>query len=1063
VRALLTFALRQTVLVNLLFLVLMAVGGFTLLSLPVERYPNVHMGKVQISTVLPGASPEEVEALVTREIEDALDDLKSVEFIQSTSYRERSIIVVKFIDDSDYAALYDELRIKVLGVMNELPEGIDPPTFTEINVAEWLPAVSVNLIGDRSNRALSLMAKEMKIALRQIPGVREVQLDGEYTREYHITLSPERLARFGLTFDDVAGALDAANISVPAGKYENASGEFVVVVDEKLHTREDVARVIVRRDGDGSFVTVGDVMAGAYFSYRDPYVISSVNGQDCVTLRIVKADEGNALTIVPAVEALAERYRPALAKDGVDIVLTQDQRLQIDDSITTLGNNLLMGVSLVFVIIFVFMGLRNALLAVVGIPFSFLVTMIFMWLTGNSLNEITLFAFVLVSGIIVDDAIVVTENIYRRLQEGLPLRQAVVDGAAEVAVPVIAATATTVAAFLPMLMMTGSTGEFFAQVPIAVSLALSASLFECLIFLPPHYLDWPGAAGAERKARSDREAEKELWLMSLLRRLTLALLSLVMRLRVTSLVAVTLLFVLAIGVLALSVSGKVPLIRIKFFPDEYVNYFVDLEGPVATAIETTSDKLKAVSSALQAGGPGQARSATAMAGLYLNEDYQAVFGSNLGFITVEMPKKSDQSFPENPENDPQLHLDYVRRLLAPLAADGWQIRVRPEPGGPPAGKAITVRVVGPNNASVAGLAREVDAFLRSDPEVAPWLLDLGDDQGRPSRIYRFRVKSDRAAEFGLTPGEVAMLAGSVLDGRLVGEFRTQDEDIDLRLKIDPEALAVPEKALDLPLLAHPSGPVRLADLTRVETVMEPNKLARYQGNRALTLAANLKTDAPTSSAAIVSRIRDFYRGIKDHYPGAELDFAGEFASTQRSYLSLTYAFCVAILVIYLILATQFHSYLQPLIILSAVVFALIGVVVGKLVSQGLFTINSLIAVVGVTGVVVNDSLVLIDFINRRYREGASRREAIFDGVRLRLRPILLTTLTTVLGLLPMALGFPSYSVVWGSMASTFVTGLATATFLTLFIVPVQWDLLTALTERLAARRARREAKEADKG
>jgi HAE1 family hydrophobic/amphiphilic exporter-1 len=444
-----------------------------------------------------------------------------------------------------------------------------------------------------------------------------------------------------------------------------------------------------------------------------------------------------------------------------------------------------------------------------------------------------------------------------------------------------------------------------------------------------------------------------------------------------------------------------------------------------------------------------------MAGLYLNEDYQAVFGSNLGFITVEMPRKSAQEFPENPENDPQLHLDYVRRLLAPLAVDGRQVRIRAEPGGPPAGKAITVRVVGPDDAAVTGLAREVTAFLRSDPDVAPWLQDLGDDQGRPSRIYRFRVQPRRAAEFGLTPREVAALAGSVLDGRRIGEFRTQDEDIDLRLKIDPEALAVPEKALDLPLLAHPSGPVRLADLTRVETVMEPNKLSRYQGNRALTLSANLKTDAPTSSAAIVNRIGRFYQGIKARYPGAEIDFAGEFASTRRSYLSLTYAFFVAILIIYLILATQFHSYLQPVIILSSVVFALIGVGAGKLVSQGLFTVNSFIAVVGVTGVVVNDSLVLIDFINRRYRAGATRREAIFEGVRVRLRPILLTTLTTVLGLLPMSLGIPSYSVVWGSMASTFVTGLATATFLTLFIVPVQWDLLTALTERRAARKAKR--------
>jgi len=241
--------------------------------------------------------------------------------------------------------------------------------------------------------------------------------------------------------------------------------------------------------------------------------------------------------------------------------------------------------------------------------------------------------------------------------------------------------------------------------------------------------------------------------------------------------------------------------------------------------------------------------------------------------------------------------------------------------------------------------------------------------------------------------------------------------------------------------------VRLGDLTRTESYTEPNKLDRYQNSRALTLTANIKPAAPTSTPAVVNKIRSYYQTIEDKYPGAEINFSGEFESTRRSYISLAYAFSVALLTIYVILATQFRSYLQPLIILSAVVFSLIGVVLGKFVTQGLFTVNSFIAVVGVTGVVVNDSLVLIDFINKRYRAGLSRREAIDEGIRVRLRPILLTTLTTTLGLLPMAIGIPSYSVVWGSMASTFVTGLCTATFLTLFIVPIEWDLLMGLKLR----------------
>jgi HAE1 family hydrophobic/amphiphilic exporter-1 len=750
---------------------------------------------------------------------------------------------------------------------------------------------------------------------------------------------------------------------------------------------------------------------------------------------------------MPMLEEIMARFQPLLEKEEVEAVLTQDQRVYIDDSISTLGMNLLVGICLVSVLIFFFMGLRNAILTMVGIPFSFLVTMIIMWLLDSSLNEITLFSFVLVSGIIVDDAIVVVENIYRHLQEGEPLEEAVINGVSEVAAPVIAATSTTVAAFLPMLIMSGSTGEFFAQIPIAVAAAIVASLFECLIILPSHFMDWPGGRSAEKEAVKPKPASKEHWVMSLLLKGTNKLVDFSFRHRFKSLGLVVVAFAASLFILAVSISGKIPLIKIKFFPDEYTYYYIELEGPVATPIETTNRKLKEITEFILPGRPGQLRSATGMAGFYVNEDYQPVYGSNLGYVYVEMPRKEEQNFPENHQNDPIIHLDYVRKQLARFEQDGWSIRVRPEKAGPPTGKDINVRVVGPDPEMVRDLAKNVYGFLSSNDKIAPHLIDLSDNLGRPNRVYRFRVHKERAAEYGLTPLAVSRLAASILDGRFVGDFRTHDEDIDLKLKIDKKYLDAPEAALSIPILQHPSGPLRLGDLTTTESYIEPNKLDRYQTNRAITLTANIRPGAPTSTPAVINGIRPYYQAVKEKYPGAEISFSGEFESTRRSYTSLAYAFFVALLIMYVILATQFRSYLQPLIILSAVVFSLIGVVFGKFVTQGLFTVNSFIAVVGVTGVVVNDSLVLIDFINRSYRSGMSRREAITRGIRIRLRPILLTTLTTSLGLAPMALGIPSYSVVWGSMASTFVTGLCTATFLTLFVVPIEWDLLMGLKLR----------------
>jgi multidrug efflux pump subunit AcrB len=1037
------FTLKQTVFINLVFVLCMVVGVFATFDLPVERYPNVHMGKVLVSAYLPGAAPEEVEALVTRKIEDALDGLENVEYISSRSYRQRSSVMVKFLDDTDYAKGFDDLRFKVLSIQNDLPRGMDPPVFTEIDVSEWLPVVTVNLTGERSNRALTVIAEEMKLGLKRIPGVQKVDIEGEHVREFHILLDPDKLSRHNLSFEQAAAGLARANVSIPAGDFATPEGEYVIVVDERFRTRAQVAAVILKRDGDGSFVTMADVMNDARPAYRDPFVITSVNGRDSVALKVVKSENGNAMHIAAAVEEMVASMRPLLAQEGVEPILTQDQRTSIQESITTLGANMLVGIFLVMLIIWLFMGFRNAMLTTVGIPFSFLVTMIIMWLTGNSLNEITLFSFVLVSGIIVDDAIVVVENIYRHFQEGKPVREAIVDGTSEVFLPVVAATSTTVAAFLPMLIMSGSTGEFFALVPKAVTFAILASLIECLLILPTHFHDWPGL----RRVGPEGERQRERGFILVLKSVADRVLLIAIRRRWLAMASVSAAFFMAMAILLVSITGRAPLIRIKFFPDNYMVYYVELQGPVATPIEQTRDLLKEISAHIVSKGPGTAKSASAYAGFVVTEDYEQVFGTNLGNVVVEMPSKEDQQI-----RDPEEYLNAMRQELAGFATQGWTMRVRAEKDGPPAGKDVTIRILGTNHEAVQGLAEQMHRFLHFDPSVAPHLINLDDDQGVPNRIVRFHPDGRRIAEYDLTPEVVAGLAASVLDGRFIGKYRVADEEVDLRLKIDPDLLSDPLEALKTPLLEHELGPLRLSDLAQASIFMEAGQLNRFQGQRAVTLTANIMPGAPETTPSIVQKTSQFFDSIRDQFPGAALDFSGEFESTRKSFGSLAAAFVVAVLAIYLILATQFRSYLQPVIILSSVVFALTGVVFGTFLTRSVFTVNSFIATVGVTGVVVNNSLVLLDFINKSYASGLSRLEAMREGVRIRLRPMLLTTLTTTLGLLPMAVGFPSYSLVWGTMATTFVTGLCTATALSIFLVPVQWDILTSASERAKGRR-----------
>jgi len=1046
------FSLAQKVLLNLVFVVLIVIGAFVLLIMPVERYPNIHFGKVFVITYFPGATPADVESLVTKKIEDALDDLANVEYIQSHSYRERSSVLIKFEDDSDYRALYDDLRLKVLGIVSDLPPEAEQPRFNFLDVNDWFPTIGVNIYGHQSNQTLTTIAEELKIPLTQIQGVKEVKVRGEYVKEFHIILDKEKLRRLGVTFSQAAQALQQANIIIPAGDYTTKNGEFIIRVDEQFRQIEDVLNCIVRVDGDGAFVRIRDIIDQALHTYRDPFITASVNGQDCVSLEILKKSSGNALFIAADVKKIVAEHLPHYQKEDVQLVITQDSTVKIKDSIRVLGVNLLIGISLVCLIIWRFMGLRNAAITTIGIPFAFLVTMVFMYFTGNSINEVSLFAFILVSGIIVDDAIVVVENIYRHLQTGKPVKESVIDGTSEVFLPVVSATLTTIAAFLPMLIMTGSVGDFFALIPKTITFALCASLLECLLILPCHYLDFGPTASTTTAPEDDHSIDslcpweiEEGLIMTSVRGGFNRLLLLALRFRFFSLFLLLVGFFGALFIFASSHLGKTNLIRIQFFPDDYSRYYVELTGPTGTPLEMTSDLVKKISTRIMSEGKEKAVSANGFGGMIIDDDYIPFYGNHLGHVVVNLPAGNIRHFDDFPENDVETHLDHMREILQPLIDNGFSMRIRPEKDGPPAGKDINIRILGVNEKNVAKLAKRVEHFLEQEKEINQYLNNLKDDQGKSGRVFRIRINKEKVAEYGLTVAGTASLAASVINGQRIGKYKTGDGEIDIKLKVAIDRKQLSD-ALNVPVVDHPEGVIRLRDLCTIEYNLEPGFLNHFRGRRAITLTADLAAGAPISGPLIVQKTKEFYATIMDDYPGAGLNFAGEHESTQKSYRSLSYAFLISLLIMYVILATQFQSYAQPMIILSAVIFAITGVVYGTLFSRTLFTINSFIAIVGVTGVVVNDSLVLVEFLNNCYRKGLSRREALIRGTNIRLRPILLTTLTTTLGLLPMALGIPEYSITWGTMAMTFVTGLCTATFLTIIIVPVEWDILTKRKE-----------------
>ncbi len=1037
--SLVRFSLQQKVFFNLLFVLLFVAGFFAINELPVERYPNVNFGEVVITTVYPGASPSDVEALVTRKIEDSLDSIENIEWLKATSYPERSYVHLKFVDDTNYEELFNEVRLKILNIVNELPEETDPPIIDNYTVNDFYPVVTINISGSQDNRALTLIAKEIKTHLEKLSGINKITIEGEYTREFHINLDPKKLRLYGISYNEVAQALKEINISIPAGSVNTPYGNYLVKVDETFNNREQVIKSIIRKDGDSNFLRLKDLITNAQLDYRDPIVISSVNGKNVIALRVIKSGAGDALSIKKDILATLDKLKPLIDQEQLNITFTQDSTIKINDGISTLGLNMLAGMILVSIIIWYFMGIRNAGLITIGIPFAFMITMILMHLTGNSLNEMTLFAFVLVTGIIVDDAIVVTENIYRHIQEGRDLDQAVIFGTSEVALPVIASTLTTISAFLPMLMMSGSTGEFFAQIPIAVCYALVASLIECLIILPIHYYDY----GPGKSNKLSMRLEKDDFILSTIRSITEKTLNITLKYRRSSLAIIVALFIASIGILAISISGKLPLVKIQFFPSDYSVYHVNIQAKPETPIEEIDKKIRKISEYILKDGAGKVKSAAGFAGYYISDNYLPIYSNNYGAIMVTLPEKDKRSF-----TDPMQHLEDMRtRLKKKFAHNGYQIHVQEQKEGPVTGKDVSVRIIGSNETSINELTQALATFLKTTPSITPYLVDLKNDQGQLKKIISIKIDHEKTSEYELNNSLVTQLAGSVLDGQYIGKYRLNNGEIDLKLAFSPQSITSLQKILEIPFIENATGPILLGDIAQLHSYSAEGELNRYNSQRSINFVANIKTGSPTNTATVLHEIDEFYQKIRNSYPGANLIFTGDFAATQKSYTSLAYAFVMAILIIYLILAAQFQSYLQPIIILCAIIFALIGVILGKFFTQSLFTINSFMAIIGVAGVVVNDSLMLVDFMNKSYRAGLSRHKAITEGIRVRLRPIMLTTLTTTLGLLPMAIGIPYYSIVWGSMASTFVTGLITATLLTLFIVPLLWDMVMAREER----------------
>jgi HAE1 family hydrophobic/amphiphilic exporter-1 len=1035
------FSVRQTVLVNVLFVVCMVGGCGALRLTEVEYFHDVVLNKVVVSTLWTGASADEVERLVTAKLEEEIQTVSNVDEMRSASQANRSLISVDFdetLEGIDYESAVNDVR-GALDRVTDLPPDADEPVVREIISTEIGPVVMIAVtdVGGVGELAVRDMAQEIASRVRDIPGVSKVEVRGLQDREVRVVVDRARAAAYDLTVADVADRVRRQNQNLPAGTFQDGGGEATLRATGDYESIEQILDTVVR-DEVGARIYVRDV-ARVERGLEKLQFITRYEGKPGAVISVAKKDKTDVRTLVGRVDAFLEDFTP-LVPPGILIHKTVDTAAFVTPRINVLIDNLVTGMLLVMVLLWFTIGFRNALLTVIAIPFSFLTAIIFFPMLDISINSNTLIGMLLVSGMLVDDAIIVLENIYRRIEEGEELRQAVVNGASEVLWPVVAAVTTTCAAFAPLLLVEGTAGKFVSVLPKAVVVCLIASLFECLVILPAHYLDF-----GSRRARGRSEGAGNPFERMRMRmdggfdRLRAAY-----RRGLTQVITHRFSFTaLTLACLFAAYAGAMHL-KVELFPGEYSDFNISLEAPPSFGLERTGEVVAGIEALLLAMPESDIEDFNTTVGLAVDLNYDRIIAPNLAMIDVAIPQTEENQL------EPQRILQAVNRELEAFRLehpdDIVELRAEPRRYGPPIGRPVEARIQSEDFVLNKTIAEEFKAYLRTIPGVS----GVDDNLKEGPREVRLRIDEARASRYGLTFEDLARALRDANDGVIASSFRspTAVEDDDIRVLLEPRQRDRLLDLLEIEVRARDGTLVRLGDVADLDVTRGYVAYRRVDGKRAMTVFADVDDDLATSFSAnqdIAAQFAD----IRLRFPEVDVFYGGEFEDSNEAMASTFAAFPVALLGIYMILAALFRSYLQPAIVITSVPMGFAGIVFGVWVLDYNVSFQLLYASVGLAGVVVNDALVLVDFINRARRSGMSLEEAVVLAGGQRLRPVVLTTLTTVVALLPMALGIQGSSKTYGPFAASIAFGLLFAMIGTLFVIPLSYSILVLARERMA--------------
>ncbi|MBZ6074575.1 efflux RND transporter permease subunit [Aeromonas schubertii] len=1009
-------------------LVLLLVAGFlTYRDIPKEADPDVTIPFIYVSIVHDGISPEDAERMLIRPMETELRGLDGIKEMSATASEGHGSVLLEFEAGRDPAEALNDVRDRVSLAKAKLPQGTEEPVVREVTMADENPVLTLNLTGNAPERALITLARELKEKIEGLREVLEVEIGGDRTDIVEVLVDPLRLQSYNLDQNDIYNLLSRNNRLVAAGTLDTGLGRFAVKVPSVFESIQDVMTMPIKVEGN-RVITFQDV-AEIRRAYSDPLTVARINGHPSISLDIKKRPGENVIDTVRKVRELVAREQ-AIWPGNVQPVYTWDASEGVVQMLGDLQNNVLSAVLLVVIVIVATLGLRSASLVAISIPGSFLTGILVLAVCGYTINIVVLFALIMAVGMLVDSAIVVTEYADRAMSEGANRREAYGEAGRRMAWPIIASTATTLAAFAPLIFWPGIMGEFMKYLPITLIATLAASLVMALCFVPV----LGGLIGKSRPV-SERERgqlmqseQGDILTLSGWSGRYVRVLAWAIERPVKILVGALLFAVLVIVGFANSNLGS------EFFPSgepDGANLIVRSHGDLATREKDAL--MRELEQALL-----PVRDIKTLYTLTGGEDRIGSFRLNFHDWSERRPAKAI--------------LAEVRERLSGYA--GVEIDVREDQNGPPSGRDLKLEVSSRYPELLAQTARQLRQALEQDGA----FVNVQDNGSRPGIEWQLKIDRGDAARFGADATLVGSTVQFVTSGLKLGEYRADDVDdeLDIRVRFPSEYRTI-DRLSELRLKTA-QGQVPITNLASLQPRPKTDVIRKVDGRQVITLQADMAEGKLLSLE--LPRVMKGLEGMALD-PRVSVQAKGQNEEQDESSAFLGKAFMVALFLIAIILVTQFNSFYQALLILTAVLFSTVGVLLGLMLARQPFGIvMSGIGVIALAGIVVNNNIVLIDTFNQLRREGVALQEAILRTGAQRLRPVLLTTVTTILGLQPMVLkinldfltpkielGGPS-TAFWSQLATTVAGGLAFATLLTLVLTPC----LLALGERRRERK-----------